>query len=178
MLYLHHNKQVHLANGNRKVIWTNFEKPNHVFLFKYLLHLVMNEILEKIKKIEALISGATSTGEYNAAQNAKKRLLERYPEVEIYKNAKEYSLRTGDMWQKKLLLAICAKYGVNTYRYSRQKYTTTMVRINEKFLNEVIWKEFLEYSEKLSELLNEITSDLISKIHAPTEETIIVGELQ
>ena len=34
----------------------------------------MNDLLERIKKIEALINGATTTGEQNAAISAKDRL--------------------------------------------------------------------------------------------------------
>ena len=53
-----------------------------------------------------------------------------------------------------------------------------MVRVNEDFLNNVLWKEYLEYSEKLEELVTEITDQLISKIHKHEEEDIIRGELK
>lgn len=132
----------------------------------------MEDILEKIRKIEALILGATTDGERNAAISAKKRIIRKYPRVEIDKNTQEYSLYTPDMWHKKLLLAICRKYGVMPYRYHRQKYTTVMVRINEKFLNDVIWKEYLEFSEQLEELVEDITDDLISKIHKFEQEDV------
>src|SRR5680860_1439111 len=130
----------------------------------------MQDILERIKKIEALIRGATTDGERNAAISAKERIIRKYPKIEIKKDAVEYSLYTADMWHKKLLLAICRKYGVKPYRYHRQKYTTVMVTINKKFLEDVIWKEYLEFSEQLEELVEDITDDLISKIHKYEQE--------
>jgi hypothetical protein len=138
----------------------------------------MEHLLERIKKIEALISRAGTDGEKNAALTAKERILKKYPELETHKNPTEYRLSTGSQWNKKLLLAICRKYGVKPYRYHRQKYTTVMVRINEEFLNKILWKEYEEYSELLNKLIEEITNDLINKIHQHEDEDIIHGNLE
>jgi len=138
----------------------------------------MTDLLETIKKIEALINGATTTGEKNAAISAKDRLLKKQPNLEIHQNLEEYSLYTSDSWHKKLLIAICRKYGVMPYRYKRQKYTTVMVRINQDFLNKVLWPEYLEYSKHLEKLVEEITDGLISKIHKHEEEDIVQGRLK
>jgi len=138
----------------------------------------MENLLEKIRKIEALINGASSEGEKNAAISAKERILNKNPHLEIHKDPKEYSLRTEGEWNKKLLLAICRKYGVKPYRYKRQKYTTVMVNINEEFLNEVLWKEYTEYSIHLNKLIGEITDNLISKIHKHEDEDLIHGNLK
>lgn len=138
----------------------------------------MDNLLERIKKIEALINGAQTEGEKDAAISAKDRILKKYPELEIHRNPKEYRLSTTDRWHKKLLIALCRKYGVNPYRYHRQKYTTVMVSINEEFLNKVLWREFLEYSDHLEKLVEEITDELIGKIHTYEEEDIIRGELK
>ena len=137
----------------------------------------MEGLLEKIKKIEALIQGAKTQGEKSAAILARDRINKRLIEEEKTQ-VKEYALYTQDSWHKKLLLAICRKYGVSPYRYKRQKYTTVMVRMNEKFLNNVLWKEYLEYSELLEKLVEEITDDIIGKIHKDEDEDIIHGELK
>ena len=138
----------------------------------------MENLLDRIKKIEALISGASTDGEKNAAVTAKARILKKYPELEIHRNPVEYRLSTNSAWNKKLLLAICRKYGVKPYRYHRQKYTTVMVNINEEFLTKVLWKEYQEYSELLNGLVEEITNDLISKIHTHEDEAVINGNLE
>ena len=85
---------------------------------------------------------------------------------------------TQDNWHKKLLIALCRKYEIKPYRYYRQKYTTVMVRINEKFLQQVLWPEYLEYSAHLESIVEGITDDLINKIHAAEEEDIIEGNLE
>jgi len=138
----------------------------------------MDDLLQKIKKIEALIAGAKTDGEKSAAMSAKDRILKKYPGVDIHKDAIEFTLYTTDSWNKKLLVAICRKYGLRPYRYHRQKYTTVMVRANEDFLNNILWKEYLDYSKKLGELVTEITDELISKIHKHEDEEIIRGELK
>lgn len=138
----------------------------------------MEDLLAKIKKIEALINGAQTDGEKNAAISAKDRILKKYPELNIHKDTLEYSLRTPDSWHKKLLVAICQKYELKPYRYKRQKYTTVMVKVNEDFLNKVVWKEYLEYSDHLEKLINTITDDLINKIHKIEDEDIIHGNLE
>ena len=137
----------------------------------------MNALLEKIKKMYALIAGAQTDGEKNAAISARERILRNNPSLQIEALAKEFSLSMPSNWHKKLLLAICHKYGVKPYRYHRQKYTTVMVRVNEDFLNRVLWQEFKEYSKLMEELVTEITDDLIAKIHQHEDEDLIQGEL-
>ncbi|MFN8578257.1 MAG: hypothetical protein U0354_15575 [Candidatus Sericytochromatia bacterium] len=138
----------------------------------------MKNLLDKIKKIESLIAGAKTDGEKNAAISAKERILQKFPELKINSNLKEYTLYTPDTWHKKLLIAICRKYEIKPYRYYRQKYTTVMIRVNEDFLNNVLWKEYTESSKLLEELIGEITDDLIEKIHKYEEEEIIRGQLK
>ena len=98
--------------------------------------------------------------------------------MEIDKDVHEYKLFTSDSWHKKLLLAICRKYGVLPYRYKRQKYTTVMVKINGTFLNDILWPEYLEYSDHLEKLVEEVTDGLINKIHMHEEESIVAGRLE
>ena len=137
----------------------------------------MEELLDKIRKIEALIEGAKTEGEKNAAISAKNR-LDKKRLKEHQSEKKEYALYTQDNWHKKLLLAICRKYGIRPYRYKRQKYTRRLVNIDENFLNNVLWKEYLEYSKHLEMLVEEITNDIIRKIHKDEEEEIIHGNLK
>jgi len=137
----------------------------------------MEELLEKIKKIEALIEGAKTDGEKIAAIAAKNRVNKRILDEGKILN-QEYALYTPDNWHKKLLMAICRKYKIKPYRYKRQKYTTVMVNIDESFLNNVIWKEYLEYSKHLEKLIEEITNNIISKIHGDEDEEIIHGKLE
>ncbi len=138
----------------------------------------MEHLLERIKKIEALIIGASTEGEKDAARTARERILKKYPELKIHKNPEEYRLSTSSQWNKKLLIAICRKYGVKPYRYHRQKHTTVMIKINQAFLTKVLWKEYEKHSMLLNELVEGITDELISKIHKHEDEDIIHGNLK
>jgi len=53
-----------------------------------------------------------------------------------------------------------------------------MVLINEKFLHEVLWKEYQKYARHLEKLVDEITDNIISKIHEDEDESITQGELR
>src|SRR3989338_2633044 len=114
------------------------------------------DIAGKIRKIEALIAGAKSDGERQAAEFAKQRLQEK-----IVAQPLEYTTRLQTPWKKRLFVAICNKHGLRTYRYMRQKYTTTMVRVSKPFMDSVLWPEYHKYATVLDELTSEILTDLI-----------------
>lgn len=132
------------------------------------------DIADKIRKIEALIAGAKSDGERQAAEFAKQRLQEKMTAQPI-----EYTVTLHSLWEKKLFVAICQKHGLRTYRYRRQKHTTTMVSVSTSFMDLVLWPEYNKYVHILHKLIQEISIDLISKIHLVEEEDeiIISGEL-
>lgn len=134
-------------------------------------------LIEKIQKIEALIDGAKTDGERQAATLAKQRVLEKIAR-ESASQPREYTITTRSRWNKKLLVALCAKHQLRTYRYSKQRYTTVVVRVNKPYMEDVLWPEFQKYSKILEDLTDEIMEDLISKIHRTEEEEVIMsGEL-
>jgi methanogenic corrinoid protein MtbC1 len=134
----------------------------------------MNNLYEKIKKVEALIERASSEGERLSAINAKLRLEKTMSQEKEL----EYRLSTPDNWHKKLLVALCRKHGLKPYRYYRQKYTTVMVRVTKDYLDNYLWEEYLEYSRILTSLVDDITFDLISKIYKVEDEVVIHGEIE
>ena len=113
------------------------------------------DIVDKIRKIEALIAGAKSDGERQAAEFARQRLQEKITAQPI-----EYTIRLHSRWEKKLFVAICNKHGLHTYRYMRQKYTTTMVRVAKPFMNLVLWPEYNKYAS----ILHKLTEAVIVRI--------------
>lgn len=137
-------------------------------------HFVPMDIADKIRKIETLIAGAKSDGERQAAEFARQRLQEK-----IIAQPMEYSVRVQSLWKKKLFIAICSKHGLRTYRYMRQKHTTTMVRVAKPFMDSVLWPEYNKYAALFDTLTEEILSDLVSKIYCvqDEDETVIAGEL-
>ncbi len=132
------------------------------------------DILEKIRKIEALIERAGTEGERQSAILAKERLQKQSIETSII----EYTITTQDMWHKQLFAAICHKHGLKPYRYYRQKYSTVMVNASKPFMDEVLWQEYLKYSKILEDIVDEITLQIISKIHKTEDEIVISGEIE
>ncbi|MFH1637501.1 MAG: hypothetical protein ABIB71_03690 [Candidatus Woesearchaeota archaeon] len=130
------------------------------------------DVLDKIRKIEALIQRAATEGERQSAILARERLARIKEDEEI-----EYNISTQDMWHKRLFVAICLKHSLKPYRYFRQKYTTSMVRVSKSFLDGVVWPEYMEYSKMLEALVDDITSGIISKIHNNGEEVVVSGEI-
>ena len=126
-----------------------------------------------MKKVEALIARAGTEGERQSAIFAKERLQKSVAEIVV-----EYTIRMNDVWHKRLFTAICHKYALNPYRYYRQKYTTVMVKISKEFLDVVVWPEYLKYARILEELVDEIASDVIKKIHKDENEIVISGEIE
>lgn len=130
-------------------------------------------IFDKLQKVQALIDRASSEGERQAAELAKQRLRDR-----IKENPIEYRVASHSKWEKRLFGAVCKKHGFNPYRYSRQKYTTTMVRVSKSVMDDVLWPEHMKYTSILREMVDDIASDLIDKIYTgDKEETIISGEI-
>jgi hypothetical protein len=128
-------------------------------------------LLEKLQALEALHAGATTDGERLAAGEARRRIQERLEAQQAEAPPKEYKLTVGDAWSMKLLIALCRRYGIKPYRYSRQRRTTLMIRVSERFLDETLWPEFSELSQVLSEQLGEVTERIIAKaIHDDTSD--------
>lgn len=139
----------------------------------------MNEqdLIDKLRLIEALFSGATTKGEKNAAELARKRIIERLRLMEKEETLLEYRFTMTDMWSRKVFVALLRRYGIKPYRYSRQRYTTVMARVSKRFVDETLWPEFQEIAKTLEVYLSEITDRVVSRvIHQDSSEADVVGE--
>lgn len=136
------------------------------------------DLLSKIKKIEALIASSKSEGEQQAAELAKNRLLERQQQEVSAAQPIEYRISLGNLWKKKLFIALCNKYDIRTYRYKGQKHTTVRLRATSVFVDTILWPEFKKYANLLEDLVQDIITDLIDQIHEVKEDEVVVaGEL-
>jgi hypothetical protein len=118
------------------------------------------DLVEKIKKVEALLKGTTSEGERQAAEFALQRLSAKQA-----LDPREYTVSHASYWQRKLFLAICLKYNIFPYRISRQRNTTSRVRVSEAFMNQVLWPEFTKFSDILEKLTSDIVEDLVNEVY-------------
>jgi len=118
-------------------------------------------LIEKLRRIEALFAGTTEEGERAAAASALERLLARLAEVRKADPPVEYRFSVGNEWSRRLLMALLRRYGIEPYRYYRQRYTTVMARVPQSFVDDTLWPQFEELNETLRTYLSEVTSRVI-----------------
>ena len=135
------------------------------------------ELIEKLKRIQALYVGATTAGERAAASKAYDRVSTRI-EQERYTKTTEYQFTMGDPFQRRLFMALARKYGLDPFRYSRQRYTTVMLQASPKFVDEVLWPEFETLSDTLEDYLSQVTDRVISEaVHADLSDASVAKEI-
>src|SRR5882757_4750485 len=83
-----------------------------------------SKLLERLRLIEALHAGATSTGEKVAAAEARKRIQARLASIAQEDPPIEFRFSLVDGWSRKLFAALCRRYDVKPYRYRGQRRTT------------------------------------------------------
>ncbi|NNJ77027.1 MAG: hypothetical protein HKP56_17935 [Anderseniella sp.] len=134
---------------------------------------------EKLRKIEALYAGAGTPGERDAAEAALSRLRARLKAEAELEAPVEMKFSLGDEWSRRLFLALCRRYGLEPYRYRRQRLTTVMLRLPASFCDQVLWPEFCELDGELRSYLDAVTSKLISEdVFADTSEASELDRVQ
>jgi hypothetical protein len=135
------------------------------------------DLIEKLRKIERLFSGASTEGERDAAESALNRIRERLKSVEKIEKPEEYKFSLSDQWNRKLFLALLRRYGIRPYRLPRQRYTTVMANVPKSFVDNTLWPEYLELSGVLESYINEITDKVIrNNIFEDSSEASVVEE--
>lgn len=133
------------------------------------------DLLDKLRKIERLYSGATTRGEQEAAAEAIARIQRRLGEAAKIERPIEYKFTLTDGWSKKLFIALLRRYALKPYRYARQRRTTVMVKVPRTFVDETLWPEFIELSKVLRTYLDEVTDRVIAQgIHADEGEAEVL----
>lgn len=141
-------------------------------------------LLQKLQRLEALFAGAYADGERAAAANAIDAIRARLEKLRDSDPPIEYAFKLQDQWSRKLMLALLRRYGIEPYRYSRQRHTTVMAKVPESFVRQTLWPEFQEFSEVLQAYLNDVTNRIIHQaLGADTSEAEarpdnVVGNLE
>ncbi len=129
------------------------------------------QLREKLRKIRALYEGAKTAGERQAAAAAIERLRKALAEMENVERAIEMQFTLPDRWQRRLFTALCRRYGLEPFRYKRQRYTTVMVRAPRSFIEDTLWPEYLDIKGALDEYLLEATDRIIrEEVYRQAEE--------
>ena len=136
-----------------------------------------SQLRDKLRKIEALFAGAGTSGERLAAEAALERVRARLTELRQQDPPAELQTSLSDQWSRRLFLALCRRYGLEPYRYHRQRRTTLMVRAPRRFFDQVLWPEFSELDRALQAYLHEVTLRVIREdVYADASEAREVAE--
>ena len=137
------------------------------------------QLIKNLQSIERLHAGATTPGERDAAANALERIRQRLAEVAQLDPPIEYQFTMADMWSRRLFVALLRRYGIQPYRYYRQRYTTVMAKVPKGFVDETLWPEFQELDDTLRRYLDEVTDRVVSEgIYADSSEAEVVSDSQ
>ena len=132
---------------------------------------------EKLRKIEALYAGAATEGEKSAAGAAAERIRRQLEAASRKERAEEFKFSISDPWSRQLFTALCRRYGLKPYRYTRMHRQTVMVRAPASFVQSTLWPEFEELSRALTAHLDEITRKIIrDEVHEATQDAEEVSE--
>jgi hypothetical protein len=135
-----------------------------------------SQIRDKLRKIEALFSGGATAGERGAAEAALERVRARLAQLEQQDTSVEMQFSISDPWSRHLFMALCRRYGINPYRYHRQRRTTVMVRAPRRFID-LLWREFADLNADLQAYLQEVTLKIIrEEVHGDTSDAQEVPE--
>lgn len=120
-----------------------------------------DQLIEKLRLVEALHEGAATAGERDAAARARDRLASRLKTTRPEDPPVEYKFRLADLWSRRLFLALLRRHGITPYRYSGQRRTTVMARVPKSLVNDVLWPEFVELDNLLRTYLDDVTDRII-----------------
>ena len=137
-----------------------------------------DDLIKKLLRIEALHSGATTSGERDAAASARQRILDRLHRGAEEDPAIETRVTIHDLWARRLFVDLCRRYELWPYRLPRQHQQTLMVKVPGRFLHRTLWPEYRELSRELTRYLSEVTERVIAEaIHEDSSEAPQVNEL-
>lgn len=132
-----------------------------------------SDLLRKLAAIEALLGGATSSGERDAARAARERIEAKLGALPA--NCQDWYFTLNEAWSRKLFGAMAKKYGLETFRYKGQRRTSLVIHTTPDKKNE-LWKQFLaahlamtthidELAERLiRQALGEVTDDVAERV--------------
>lgn len=134
-------------------------------------------LIAKLRAIESLFSGAKTSGERDAAEAARERIRERLRALIHVDEPEEFRFSMGDVWSRKVFLALLRRYEVRPYRYRGQRRTTVMARVPKRFVDETLWPEFQKLSATLETYLSEMTDRVVAQVlHGDSSEAEVVTE--
>jgi hypothetical protein len=121
------------------------------------------QLIAKLRKIEALFARPGTEGERHAAANAAKRVRARLNALEEVEPTVEFRFSLTDAWSRALFMAVLRRHGLTPYRYHGQRRTTVMVKVVRSYVDGTLWPEFLQLQTVLHEHFEAVTKRVIAQ---------------
>ena len=121
------------------------------------------QLIAKLRKIEALFTRPGSDGERQAAESASDRIRARLAALEAIEPAVEYRFTLADTWSRSLFIALLRRHGLKPYRYYGQRRTTVMVKVAKTYVDTALWPEFEQFQAVLHEHFATVTARVIGQ---------------
>jgi len=87
----------------------------------------------------------------------------------------EYKFTFRDMWSRKVFVTLLRRYVLKPYRYHGQRYTTVMVQVPKRFVDETLWPEFQKINSELNAYLQEVTDRVVKQVlHEDSSDAVVV----
>ncbi len=138
----------------------------------------MSALIAKLERIEALYAGAATDGERVAADEARLRIRARLDRMAAEEPAIEMRFAIHNPWSRRLFTSLLRRYGLQPYRYPRQKRQTIMVRLPESAADG-LWEEFQALDQALRAHLDQMAMTIITRAISPdTSEAAEIGEVE
>jgi hypothetical protein len=61
-------------------------------------------------------------------------------------------------------MALARRYGLKPFRYRGQRYTTVMLRVPKRFVDDTLWPEFCELDTALRQALERATDQVLKAV--------------
>ena len=90
----------------------------------------LDELLETLRRIEALHARTDVPGERQAAAAALEVMRARLARLVQQDPPVEFRFTMSDDWSRRLFTALLRRYGIQPYRYGGQRRTTVMARVS------------------------------------------------
>lgn len=134
------------------------------------------QLIAKLRKIEALFARPGTDGERLAAESASDRIRARLAALERIEPAVEYRFSLADTWSRSLFVALLRRHGLKPYRYHGQRRTTVMVKVTKTYVDTTLWPEFQQFQALLHEHFATVTKRVIGQALGESEGEVEVRE--
>ena len=121
------------------------------------------QLIAKLRKIEALFSRPGTEGERQAAETASAKVRARLRALERTEPLIEFRFSLAVAWSRSLFIAVLRRRGLSPYRYRGQRHTTVMVRVAKSYVDESLWPEFQQLQQVLHEHFATVTKRVIAQ---------------